>query len=105
MSAFQPTVLTYQQGSRTLPRELYTTKDVLDLELDRIHARSWNCVGRASALAQPGDYMLRDVAGESIIVLRDRSHTIRAFFNICRHRGTRICVAERGHLPETIQCP
>ena len=102
---FQPTVTSYQQGSRTLPREAYTKPEVLEIERERIHARSWNCVGRASMLARPGDYVLRDVAGESIIILRDRTNTIRAFFNICRHRGTRLCNTAEGHFSETIQCP
>src|SRR5688500_781905 len=102
---FQPTVTTYKQGARTLPRELYTTQPVLDAELERIHARSWNCVGRASMLPSAGDYVLRTIANESIIVLRDSNRVVRAFFNTCRHRGTRICMAETGQFSETIQCP
>ena len=47
----------------------------------------------------------REVAGESIIVLRDREGALRAFFNVCRHRGTRICREESGRFAETIQCP
>ena len=62
-------------------------------------------MGRAARLAQPGDYFLRDIAGESIIVLRDREGTLRAHFNVCRHRGTRICREESGRFGETIQCP
>jgi Rieske 2Fe-2S family protein len=53
----------------------------------------------------PGDYLLRDIAGESVIVLRDRSGVLRAFFNTCRHRGTRLCEAATGSLSGSIQCP
>src|SRR5206468_321851 len=60
--------------------------------------------GSASRLERPGDYFLREIAGESIIVLRDRSGTLRAFFNVCRHRGTRLCSEESGRLGETLQC-
>jgi Rieske 2Fe-2S family protein len=49
--------------------------------------------------------MLVEIAGESLIVLRDQSGERRAFYNVCRHRGTRLCDAERGRLSETIQCP
>jgi Rieske 2Fe-2S family protein len=49
--------------------------------------------------------MLRTVAGESLIIVRGADDTLRALFNICRHRGTRICSAESGHFSETIQCP
>lgn len=105
MSTFHPTATTYQPGSRTLPGELYTRDDVLQLERDRIFARMWNCVGRAGHIAQPGDYIVRSVAGESIIVLRDSRGTLRAWFNVCRHRGTQLCTQAQGRLSETIQCP
>ncbi|MGH7459814.1 MAG: aromatic ring-hydroxylating oxygenase subunit alpha [Longimicrobiales bacterium] len=105
MTAFHPTTTTYKQGARTMPGEVYTSPGVLAAEQERIFARSWNCVGRASSIARPGDYVLRTIAGESIIVLRDSTGTLRAFFNVCRHRGTRLCSAESGQLSETIQCP
>jgi phenylpropionate dioxygenase-like ring-hydroxylating dioxygenase large terminal subunit len=105
MTVFHPTITTYQQGARTLPGERYTDAQVLLEERERIFARSWNCVGRAAALARPGDYIVREIAGESLIVLRDRAGELRAFFNVCRHRGTRLCTAESGHVSETIQCP
>ena len=44
------------------------------------------------------------IAGESLIFLRDRGGALRAFFNVCRHRGTRLCTQEAGHFSETIQC-
>ena len=90
-----------------MPRERYTSAALLAEEIERIFARQWNCVGRANQLASPGDYFVREVAGESLIILRDRSGEggeLRAFFNICRHRGTRLCTGG-GTLPETIQCP
>jgi glycine betaine catabolism A len=105
MPAFHRTTSSYQQGAHTMPREYYTSAAILAEEMERIFARRWCCVGRASSLARPGDYFLREVAGESLIVLRDKSGTVRAFFNVCRHRGTRLCREEAGHMSETIQCP
>ena len=105
MTSFHRTVESYRQGAHTLPREYYTSPELLAEERERIHARSWNCVGRASAVARPGDYVLREVAGESLIVVRGRDGVLRAFFNICRHRGTRLCREAAGHVSETIQCP
>jgi len=105
MTTFHRTSTTHHPGSRTLPGEFYTAPEILTEEKERILARAWNCVGRASRLAAPGDYILRSVADESIIVLRDRQGVLRAFFNVCRHRGTRICREPSGRLPETIQCP
>lgn len=105
MTSFHPTTTTFQQGARTLPREAYTSSDVFTAEVEHIFSRQWNCIGRASMLPQPGDFVVRDVGGESLIILRDRNGTLRAFFNVCRHRGTRLCREEAGQFSETIQCP
>lgn len=102
---YHPTTATFRQGARTLPQSYYTSPDILAEEADRIFLRQWHCVGRASRLERPGDWIQREIAGESIMVLRDRNGAIRAFFNVCRHRGTRICQGDAGHFSETIQCP
>jgi Rieske 2Fe-2S family protein len=104
MTTFQRTTQSYQPGARTMPRERYTSEAILAEERERIFARGWNCVGRSSRLAKPGDFFIRDVAGESIILLRDKAGKLHAFFNVCRHRGTRLCREESGHFGETIQC-
>ena len=64
----------------------------------------WTLVGHQSQLAKPGDYFLAEVAGESLIVAKDQRSTIRAFYNVCRHRGARLCEEQNGHAA-TIQCP
>jgi len=102
---FLKTIESYRQGARTLPGRYYTAPEVFSEEQERIFARHWICVGRAAALSAPGDYVVVQIAGESIIVLRDQSGEIRAYYNVCRHRGTRLCEATSGKLSETIQCP
>jgi Rieske 2Fe-2S family protein len=102
---FQRTVDSFQNGARTMPRDRYTSDDVLQAERERIFAREWNCVGRSSRLGKAGDFIVRNVAGESIIILRDRGGELRAFFNVCRHRGTQLCNLTTGQFSETIQCP
>lgn len=104
-TGFHPTASTFRRGSRTLPGVHYTSPDILAEEMERIFAQQWHCVGRASRLAEHGDYILRTIADESILVLRDTRGVVRAFFNVCRHRGTRICTEESGRFSETIQCP
>jgi Rieske 2Fe-2S family protein len=102
---FHPTPSTYQQGAKTLPGECYTSAAVFAREREAIFGQLWHCTGRTSRLAAPGDYFLCDVAGESLIVVRGQDHVLRAFFNVCRHRGTRLCQADGGSVGETIQCP
>ena len=105
MTTFHRTVSTYKHGAHTMPGEYYTSPAIFAEESERLFARSWHCVGRSSALANAGDYVLRTVAGESLIILRDRGGELRAFFNVCRHRGTRLCEVAKGQFSETIQCP
>ena len=105
MSDFKRTTAAYRQGARTMPGEYYTSPAILAEEMEQLFARSWNCVGRAARVSKPGDYFVREIARESILVLRDRQGVLRAFFNVCRHRGTRICQEESGRFAETIQCP
>ena len=92
-----------QSGATTLPARYYTDPDLFRDELERFYCHDWICAGRADQIPTPGDYFLREVAGESIIITRDESRGLRAFFNVCRHRGTRICATE-GHFPGRIQC-
>ena len=89
----------------TLPARYYTDERLFRDELERFYCNSWICAGRTAAIPNPGDYFLRDVAGESIIVVRESSESVRAYFNVCRHRGTRICTANEGTLSGRIQCP
>ena len=105
MTSYHRTVESYRQGAHTLPREYYTSPELLAEEIERIHARHWHCVGRVSAVSKPGDFVQRTVAGESLIIVHGRDGALRAFFNICRHRGTRLCTAASGQFSETIQCP
>jgi Rieske 2Fe-2S family protein len=102
---FRKTAESYQSGARTLPRPYYLSPIVFADEQQRISARLWNCVGRASSLTQPGDYLLREIAGESILVVRGADRRLRAFFNVCRHRGTRLCSDAAGRFEHAIQCP
>ncbi|HYA25418.1 MAG TPA: aromatic ring-hydroxylating dioxygenase subunit alpha [Terriglobales bacterium] len=88
----------------TLPARYYTDPEVFRDELERFYGQMWVCAGRANQIPAAGDYFLREFAGESIIVVRDNNDLIRAFFNVCRHRGTRICPVPQGHFAGRIQC-
>jgi len=105
MSEFQPTSTSFRPGSRTLPGDYYTSEAILAEERVKIFMQAWHCVGRSARVSEPGQYFLSTIAGESVIVLRDRKGVLRAFFNVCRHRGTRICSEEAGRFGETLQCP
>jgi Rieske 2Fe-2S family protein len=75
----------------TLPSSWYTSERVFALEKERIFCRDWIGVARAEELAAPGAWRVLNVLGESLLLLRNRAGELRAFYNVCRHRGTRLC--------------
>jgi glycine betaine catabolism A len=92
-------------GAKTLDASWYTSAEIFAAEEARVFGREWLCVGREEALARTGDFFTVRRAGESLIVTRDGSGTVHAFYNVCRHRGTRLCERDSGHFQGSIQCP
>jgi Rieske 2Fe-2S family protein len=91
-------------SARTLPAEYYVDRGFFDREMDRLFARMWIHAGREEDLDPPGRFFVRELLGESIIVTRGVSG-VNAFYNVCRHRGTRLCTEAEGRFSGTIQCP
>jgi glycine betaine catabolism A len=94
--------------ARTLPAEYYVDRKFFDDEMERLFARMWVCAGRTEQVARPGQFFVRELLGESLIVVNGGlagAEKINAFYNVCRHRGTRLCTAETGAFSGSIQCP
>ncbi|HYV86067.1 MAG TPA: aromatic ring-hydroxylating dioxygenase subunit alpha [Patescibacteria group bacterium] len=89
----------------TLPGRYYHDPAVLKEEMRRIFATMWLCIGRESDLARPGDFLTRSIGDESVLVTRDASGRLGAFYNVCRHRGSRLIDEPRGSGLSRIQCP
>lgn len=89
----------------TLPARYYTDESIFRDELERFYCHMWVCAGRAEQVAENGQFFLAEIAGESIIVTRDNAGALRAFYNVCRHRGTRMCVENAACFAGRIQCP
>ena len=87
-----------------MPQSYFVSPEVFAAEQKRIFARNWLLVGHESQIANAGDYMVIEAAGESLIVVRNSRLEIRVFYNVCRHRGTRLCEEQSGH-SSAIQCP
>lgn len=88
----------------TLPARDYYDDGIFELDRERIFYRNWFCVGREEEVRAPGDFIVRGVVDESVLVTRDDSGTLRAFYNVCRHRGTRLCEGE-GSVGKALTCP
>ena len=103
-AVFRKTMETFVAGARTLAQRYFIAPELFAEEQAKIFSKQWVCVGHGSELPAPGDYLVKTVAGESLIVVRDKEGRLRAFYNVCRHRGTRLCEEARGH-GTVIQCP
>ncbi len=75
----------------TLPSSWYRSETVFAAEKERIFCREWVCVARDEELGEPGAFRVLDLLGESILLVRNREGLLRAFYNVCRHRGARLC--------------
>ncbi len=87
----------------TIPARWYTDPAMLAAESRDVFGRSWQVVGRADALAAAGSYLAGEVTGEPVLVTRDAEGVLRAFSNVCRHRGS-LLAAGQGQAP-VIRCP
>lgn len=92
----------------TLGRSAYLDDDVFARERELIFARGWCAVGRAGSAPAPGDYFVIDLIGESIVVMCGDDGRLRAFANVCRHRGSQLIdptPTPRGHVRSALRCP
>ncbi len=91
------------EEAQAMPRSVYQNEDFLQLELENIFQQDWFCAGRASALANSGDYLTLELAGQPIMVVRDKQGTLRAQSNVCLHRMSTL-LEGRGN-KSSIVCP
>ncbi|PRQ05519.1 aromatic ring-hydroxylating oxygenase subunit alpha [Enhygromyxa salina] len=93
------------EQAQTLPPYLYTSPEIFALELGALFGRMWLCIAREEDLPQPRSYLTRRLGDEQLLVVRDEAGQLRAFFNVCRHRGARLIDAPCGRLRGAINCP
>lgn len=87
----------------TLPGVAYTDQETFAREQERIFERTWTCVALGADLAEPGAFQAVTVGREPVVVVRGRDGVLRAFLNVCRHRGARIC--DGSGQAKRLQCP
>jgi glycine betaine catabolism A len=92
------------RGARLLPGRAYHEQAILDWERESILRRDWVIVGREDEAREPGTYFTTELDGEPLIVVRARDNVLRAFYNVCRHRGTAV-VEEPCGTAVRFQCP
>ena len=88
-----------------LPAWAYHSRALFALERDKLFLTHWQIVGHISNLPTPGDWLTIDMLGERAVVMRGKDGVVRAFHNLCRHRGARVVDGKSGHCKGAIVCP
>ncbi len=88
----------------TLIPAAYFDEDFFSLERERVWKSGWVCVGYASQLPRVGDILRVELAGESLLIVRDKESRLQGFYNVCRHRGAELVSEEKTHC-SVIRCP
>jgi Rieske 2Fe-2S family protein len=102
--SFRKTTETFTAGAESLSQRYFVSPEIFAKEQKKIFSAQWVLVGHQSQITRPGDYFISQIAAENLIVVRDQRSTIRGFYNVCRHRGTRLREDQTGHA-SVIQCP
>ena len=97
-------LLNNQQEDWSLDQKFYKDTSIFDLEKHTIFYNSWIFIGHESQIPNKGDFFVYKLLDEEIIVLRNKENKVKAFFNVCRHRGSRVCLEEKGNTSR-FSCP
>jgi Rieske 2Fe-2S family protein len=93
-----------QRPGYSLDQRFYTDPAVYELELERIIYQNWILAGHVSQFAEPGDFRVLNIAGESAIIVRSQNGALNGFANVCRHRGSLVCLDNNGNT-DKFSCP
>ncbi len=104
-SIAQPISVPNDWDRRGLPGWTYHSQALFDLERDRVFLNHWQIVGHVNDVPAPGDWITFDMLGERAVVMRGSDGVVRAFHNLCRHRGARVVDGVSGNCKNAMICP
>lgn len=93
-----------QKPGHSLDQRFYTDPEIYDREIEKIVNRNWILAGHVSSVPEPGDFKVLNVGQESAIIVRGKDGELKGFANVCRHRGSLVCLEQHGHV-DKFQCP
>src|SRR5690349_16454456 len=92
------------QQASTISAPWYVDPQIADLERQTVFSRTWQVIGRADQLSEPGDFITATVAEEPIVAVRGTDDVLRAFFNVCRHHAAAVATEPAGNAA-SLRCP
>ena len=103
IAALRANVAAPFKRARAMPKSVHTSPEFAEAGCRHVFATDWLCAGRAQSLPDPGDCLTLDIAGEPVIILRDRAGVLHGMSNVCRHRMS-VLLEDRGNV-RSIVCP
>ncbi|MGB1161101.1 MAG: aromatic ring-hydroxylating oxygenase subunit alpha [Alphaproteobacteria bacterium] len=97
-------LLEQHRSGFALEQGFYTSSEVFERDVEAILMQEWHFAGLATEIAEPGDYMVFELLKESVIIVRGDDGEVRTFANVCRHRGSRVCLEHKGKTSRFV-CP
>ena len=91
--------------SESFNRDEYNSPEIFNLEMQKIYGTNWCFAGLSEELGKVGDRLVAEIGNESILILRNRDNQLRAFYNVCQHRGSQLCDASGSGFGGAITCP
>jgi len=91
--------------SESFNREEYNSPEIFKREMQKIYGTNWCFAGISEELNKVGDRLVVDIGDESILILRNRENQLRAFYNVCQHRGSQLCDSSGSGYGAAITCP
>ena len=92
-------------GRKGLPAWTFNNEELSQLEMEQVFLRNWFWIGHISDIPNTGDYKCQQLGDERAVVIRGEDGEIRAFHNLCRHRGSRVVEGDEGNCKKAIVCP
>ena len=100
--AMLATLLERRRPGHSLEAPFYLSEEIFQADLEHIFRRHWIFVAVAPQVPEPGDYLTVDIGSDSVLIVRDDDMQLRAFHNVCRHRGSRLCTSEKGKVAKLV---
>ena len=97
-------LLNERRSGFSMPQAFYVDEEIFQADLEAVFASDWLFACSVAEIKRPGDYVTMEIGRDSIVILRDRDGDVKAYFNTCRHRGSRICLHESGRANRLV-CP
>ncbi|MBB3770363.1 Rieske 2Fe-2S family protein [Angulomicrobium tetraedrale] len=97
-------LLNERRSGFSMPQAFYVDEEIFQADLEAVFASDWLFACSVAEIKRPGDYVTMEIGRDSVVILRDRDGEVKAYFNTCRHRGSRICLHESGRANRLV-CP